>query len=250
MAFAKARLACTVGVFVVSILWARPLDANAQVEVCNQNCICVYWQSGGDAWVEVRCPGDSGWVGSGSIPSLGSGELPGFGTWGGGTPTTSQALGLPLNTELTMLVGRAANNAKTKLHGDRVNDPEMGKNIYVPNNCTRLFQGSKFNEDGYSLLNGFVSFRSGDGVYDPNNPTSVPCNEGRAAWTTCCTHSKYVYICGASFSALTVNDQTKVVIHETLHVAGQLEAVGGNTGGTTPPSPAQIDQAVKDACGL
>ena len=240
------------GLAILLLLWVAPsLHANATVTVCNSNCICIYWADGGSAWVDVRCPGDSGWVGAGGVPSLQPTDpLAGSGTWGSGTLSSSQALGMPLPAELLPIVDRARNTAKTKIHGERVYDPEFGKNIFVPNDCTKLFWGSQFSDDGYSLLNSYVVFREGSGVHDPNNPDSVPCSEGKAAWTTCCNFSKYVYICGSNFSSQTASHQAMILIHEVMHVAGQLENKTGNQGDTTPPSPGQIDQAVKDACGF
>jgi hypothetical protein len=98
---------------------------------------------------------------------------------------------MPLSGELSLAVSQASSTAKRRVQGDQHYDPEA-KWYYTPNNCTRLFYGSKFNEDGYNLLSSYIIYRNGEGVQDPTNTTRTPCSEGVAAWTTCCTHSKYV----------------------------------------------------------
>jgi predicted metallopeptidase len=64
-----------------------------------------------------------------------------------------------------------------------------------------------------------------------------------------CTHDKYVRVCD-SFLSLSFNDRIAILIHEAMHVGGQIENPSGNTGGTTPPSSPQISDVVKLACGL
>ncbi|HEV7240619.1 MAG TPA: hypothetical protein VGQ36_15380 [Thermoanaerobaculia bacterium] len=239
------QMRVTIGIAIALLLPCFPLLANVSVGVCNQTCICIYWDGPGSSTVEVRCNGDGGWSPS-SSPTL---PIPGDGSWGGGgTPPNSPAPGMPLETVVAMAVNQANNTAKNKVRGDRRYDPEI-KYYYTPNNCTRLFYGSSFSESGYELLNGYIRYRNGEAVSDPNQSTRIPCNEGIAAWTMCCEHGKYVLICN-EFMNYGPDDRVATLIHEAMHVAGQRETAGGNNGDQTPPSTSQIMAAVKAACGL
>lgn len=241
----KATLALALFLLVVTVFPASPALANVSVSVCNQTCICIYWDGPTSSTVEVRCTGDAGWAPGGATPSS---PVPGDGSWGGGTPTSSTAPGMPLSGDLYMAVSQANTAAKNAVRGDQQYSPEL-KWYYVPNACTKLFYGSTYSQDGYQLLNGYITYRNGEGVRDPNNANRIPCNEGVSAWTTCCNHDKYVLICN-SFLNQTGPNRTATLIHEAMHVAGQRETVGGNNGDQTPPNPAQLTEAVKAACGL
>ena len=218
--------------------------SSATVSQCDPGCICIYWSSGGTGWQEVRCPGNSMWIDTSPInpgPSV-----PG-GSWGGsGTPTNpSTAPGDPLTPQLLMAVNNANISASKLVHGDRIFNDVTGKWEWTPTNCTDLFQGSKFNEQGWSLMQNYIEFRSGVGVQDASG--QVPCSNGAAAWTTCCQNTKYVFICG-SFSAMSFADQQAVLIHEAMHVAGQTEVPGGSGTPSSSPSSQEITAAVKAGC--
>jgi hypothetical protein len=232
--------------FMASLAPAVTAFANAQVEACQNNtCVCIYWFNGGSATVEVRCSGEGGaeWSGGSNPPDGGS--------WGGtgDTPNPGAAPGTILAGTLYQAVTNAQFQAKGLLRGTK-QYTEDAKVYYTPNQCTQLFNGSPFSENGYSIMGEYVKFRNGEGYRDPRDPATIPCDSGIPAWTECCTHNPYVLIC-AGFERMGKNDQIARLIHEVMHVAGQRESQNGNTGSSyTDPNASQITQAVKDACGL
>jgi len=139
-------------------------------------------------------------------------------------------------------VTNAQNNAKVLVAGDR--DPDSG--FWIPNECTALFTGNKMNVSARGIMD-YVKYRSGTGVRDAAGNT--PCNGGVAAWTTCCTHSPYVFICDSKFNSLPASERAYYLIHEAMHVGGQLEnGTGTVTGPADPPNSEQITAEVKKAC--
>jgi len=137
--------------------------------------------------------------------------------------------------------------ALPKLKRVRANtvDPDASKYEFLPNTCADLFWGAPWSTNGQYLLHTYVAFRNGDGVTDPNG--HVPCSEGAAAWTTCCNHDKYIFLCN-SFQNLSSSDRIYTVIHEVMHVAGQKEDTNSTFGPSNPPNPSQITAAVRSAC--
>lgn len=223
------------------------IDVRGSVNQCGpaNQCLCIYWTTSAGGYLEERCPSDSGWTTQPVVP-----PIPGYGTWGGdGTATNPPtAPGSPLPAgELSYEVGSANSAAARKVHGDRVYDDLSGKYIYEPTPCTDLFYGSKFNEDGWSLLNYYISYRYGEGVRDSHG--SVPCASGAAAWTECCNYQKYVFICDA-FKNMSASTQQAILIHEAMHVAGQLEDGSSTSGPGDPPNTSEITSTVRAACGM
>lgn len=226
---------------VVCILLALASPAVANVYFCDGNgdgvkeCLCIAWVVPGGESLEMRCPGSGG----GSPPS---GYIPP--TWGGGsTPVTpSPAPGMPLSGMTSMNVTNAHSTGKVLVAGDR--DPSSG--FWLPNECTALFNGNKMGVSARGIMD-YVKYRSGAGVADGNG--KVPCNGGVAAWTTCCTHSPYVFICDNAFNNLPASERPYYLIHEAMHVGGQLEDTSGSVSGPTdPPNSGQITTEVKKAC--
>lgn len=101
---------------------------------------------------------------------------------------------------------------------------------------------------GADLVQNYIVVRGGEGVQGPGG--SVPCdNPGIAVWTTCCQHDPDVFVCN-SFGSLSSNLQTALVIHETMHVAGQPEDTTATAGPNDPPTTAEITARIREACGL
>ncbi len=97
---------------------------------------------------------------------------------------------------------------------------------------------------GAYILGSYIVWRYGEGVTDSRG--NVPCTIS-TAWTECCTHRKYVFICD-SFARLTPEERTITVIHEALHVAGQKEDRTTSFGPGDPPTSSQIQANVRAAC--
>jgi hypothetical protein len=229
-----------VAVVVVLLVVAPPAVA-ATVQQCGSQgeCICIYWVYSTGEYLEKRCPGDAGIVDDPATTAAAAGE----GTWTRGTPTNpSTAPGTPLAGALLTAVDNANASAVRKTHGDRIFDEGSSTYYYVPNECSELFDGSEFNDNGSYLLRSYIQYRDGEGVESGGR---TPCSEGAAAWTTLGNHSKYVFIC-PSFLNMTSSDRTARLIHEALHVAGQREDEDSST---LPPSDNKITTAVKEACG-
>lgn len=225
------------------------LEAQAGIARCD-DCYCITWQSGGDVWIEVRCPvddtgrvvGTPGWR-KGDQPADGSsGSMGGDGSQKEAPPTLP---GMPLSGTDKQLTDQAKSAATVKLRGTRIEDM---KGVFEPNQCTELFDNSPLNMRGLDLLD-YVIFRNGTGVRDPNDSSRVPCTTF-AAWTTCCTHDRVVYVCPSNFNSMSRDARTAVLIHELLHVAGQREDLTNTSGPDDPPTTSQIQTIVKNACGL
>jgi hypothetical protein len=226
---------------VLLMLLVAPPASAASITLCGDTnqCTCITWISGGSATVEVRCP-----TGEDPAGTPTTGTMPP--TWGGtGTPmgSTSPAPGNALDVAQGAAVGRATTAAKNLLLGEY--DTELHR--YTDNECTNLFDGSKLGKSGHGLLTSYIVFRSGDGVRDAAQ--NIPCAGNVAAWTRCCSHSPYVFIC-PQFANLTSEQQTATLIHEAMHVAGQREDTNTTVGAGDPPSSANITNVVNRACGL
>jgi hypothetical protein len=149
---------------------------------------------------------------------------------------------MPLPPATLLKVNQAHAVAKALVAGDY--DPSTG--FRIPNECTMLFNGNLLGQSANSVM-GSVKYRSGTGVQDQAGNT--PCNASVAAWTTCCNHSPYVFICDSKFNGLPASEQPYYLIHEAMHVAGQLEnGTGTVTGPSDPPNSEQITALVKKAC--
>ena len=204
-------------------------------------CTCIYWTTSTGGYLEKRCPGDSGWVTDPSNPP-GAGD----GSFGGSTvtnPTTAPGTALPSDKQ--MVVNQANGRAKFKVHGRRVLS-DTGAYVYEPTACTMLFDGSPLNQDGYALLDSYITYRGGENLVSSDGTT--PCNEGAAAWTTCCSGARYVFVCNNFFS-MTSSMQSTILIHEAMHVAGQREDKSNTAGPGDPPTTSEITSAVQSACG-
>lgn len=229
---------------VVSLLLATGGTASANVWFCdgdgngNPECLCIAWATPQGEKLEMRCPSSGGNPPGGTPP----GYIPP--TWGGGgTPQNpSSAPGMPLSGITLMNVNNAHNNAKILVAGDY--DPDS--RFWLPNECTALFNGNKMGVSARGIMD-YVVYRSGVGHQDASG--NVPCNGGVSAWTTCCTHTKYVFICDSRFNNLPAAERAYYLIHEAMHVGGQLEnGTGTVTGPSDPPNSDQITAEVKKAC--
>jgi hypothetical protein len=172
------------------------------------------------------------------------------GSWGGtGTPRNapSPLPGKVLDPALSRDVTYANGRAVTKLRGEKVIDAGTPKGTWVPTPCTDLFLNSPLGETGASILGGYVVYRDGTGVKDTTGVDR--CATGAsAAWTICCLHDPVVYICPIPFGQSSVDDRIKVLIHEGMHVGGQLEDKNVTVGPGDPPNTSQINEVVAKAC--
>lgn len=70
-----------------------------------------------------------------------------------------------------------------------------------------------------------------------------------SVWTTCCQHDPDVFVC-SRFENQPRDFAAALVIHEVLHVAGQREESDPGEEPLPPPTPAEITDAVREACDL
>lgn len=230
----------------LAIAWVVPAPAHAEITVtiCGPGCICIDWDRGFGSYVEVRCTsGGGGWTttppGPGDPPPAGPGS---FG--GGPDPQSPQSPAPcnPLTAPQQQRLNFAKSYARTKLSRVRVNSPEPAT---LPTTCTELFKHSPLGRSGLNLLDDYVVFRNGQNCSAPDGAN--PCAEGKAAWTTCCGHRPEVFLCN-SFANLSNSDAGLRLIHELLHVAGQIEDGSSTSGPGDPPTSGQINDIVRDAC--
>lgn len=152
--------------------------------------------------------------------------------------------GTPLTPLQVAKLDSAKSQATAKLRFYRV--PDLYPPTFVPTTCTELFENSPLGKSGIDLLLNYAVFRNGEGVTATNG--STPCDRsGVSAWTTCCSHSPVIYICD-EFASRSVSVATTTIIHELLHVAGQLEDGTSGAGPGNPPTSSQINDAVNAAC--
>lgn len=207
-------------------------------------CVCIFWTTEtGNEMAEVRCRANgtlTGWITHPGQPPDGS-----SGSWAGTGTQKNVPSPLPgnvLSPAATMAVGNAKDKAREMVRGTRID-----KGQWEPNHCTDLFAGNRLGLTGAQLL-AYMEYRDGTGVLDQNNVDV--CATGKAAWTTCCQHDRVVFICSAKFLQLSTSERARKLLHEALHVAGQLEDKNGSVGPGNPPSTGQIDDLVRDACGV
>jgi hypothetical protein len=237
---------CSLLVFLLLLCADTAFAAGASVWRCDGNadgfneCLCIAWAVPGGERLEMRCPGSGGNPGGGDTPPDGYIQP----TWGGGgTPVvTSPAPGMPLSAAMSSIVSGAQNRAKSLVAGDR--DPSTG--FRIPNECTFLFNGNLLGKSASSIM-ASVLFRSGTGLKDSSG--REPCADPNvSAWTQCCNHSPYVFICDR-FTNLSPSEQAYTLIHEAMHVAGQREnGTTSVTGPNDPPNADQITNTVQKAC--
>jgi hypothetical protein len=217
-------------------------------------CVCISWTTSGGATIEVRCPtggsGLSGWA-TGGDPDNADGTRGSYSGSGQKQTPPSSLPGMPINSTTGMKLTPAKNEAIKRLKGD-IETGDDGKPLVIPNKCSELFANSPMSSTtnqypGAQLLGNYIIFRDGTGVKDAQNRDR--CAEGVAAWTTCCLHDPVVFICPNQFNNASYENRIKYVIHEALHVAGQLEDGNGTTGPGDPPNSGQISSNVADACG-
>ncbi len=229
----------TVVVCLLCLLPAAEAEANASIWFCNNGCLCVAWPTPEGERLEVRCSD-----GGGSAPPGYTNPVipPTFG--GSGTKPPAQTIhpGNPLPADLNFKVTNANTTAKVEAKGDK--DPYS--TFWIPDECSALFNSAPLHMSGYSILDGYVIYRHGEGVKDAAGNT--PCSSGAAAWTSCCEHKPYVFICNA-FGNLSAAEQANTLIHEALHIAGQREDGSTTVGGPSdPPNPGQIQDKVRAVC--
>lgn len=234
--------------FVLSCLALSQL-ASGSASLCgvNADCVCVMWTTNEGGWFEMRCPGGANWTTDPLEPLPGN---PNGGSWGGtGQPPSppAQTPGSPLNATVANAVEAARLDAIAEARRERWCD-EFDC-YWLNTECSELFGGSPLGLTGGQLLGSYITFRSGEGYMDPVSQ-SYPCtaNSQWAAFAFNTSHSPYVMICDR-FMDLSENDRTAILLHEALHVGGQLEGLGGTGPGQAPTSE-EITDRIKQACGL
>lgn len=143
-------------------------------------------------------------------------------------------------------VTNATKAAIDKVRGTKITDEGTNKGTFEPNQCTDMFNNSPLGLKGGYLLGSYIIWRDGTGVRDADDMDV--CATGVPAWTTCCSHSPVVFICPGKFNQLSATDRYLTLIHEALHVAGQMEDKDSTVGPNDPPSSTQIGSDVKSAC--
>lgn len=232
----------------IGVALPREVSAAIQISFCGQqnSCVCIDWTGPSSSWIEVRCPQseDSGWTQDPTGETVNDPD----GTWGGpGAEQPSDEPGSPLSGSLLFSWNLAYNVAENRLRGDS-NCCLGGKPYYTPNECTMLFNGNPMGRTGKYLLTEYINPRRGDGVVGPKG--KVPCdNAGISVWTTCCQHDPDVFVC-SRFENQPRDFAAALVIHEVLHVAGQREESDPGEEPLPPPTPAEITDAVREACDL
>jgi hypothetical protein len=206
-------------------------------------CVCIYWTTTAGEELEIRCHTSGslmGWAaGPGQPPDGSSGSWLGTGTQ---KNPPSPLPGNPLAPNVSVALNHAKDNARDVVRGERV-----GKGQWLPNRCTDLFAGNPLGLTGAQLL-AYMVFRDGTGVKNENNVDV--CATGMSAWTKCCQHDPVVFVCSAKFLTLSPDERARKVLHEALHVAGQFEDTNGSVGPGDPPNTTQIDDIVRNACGV
>lgn len=244
----------SIWLFVTGVIGslAVPIDIEARVTVSfcqgQPGCICIDWDRVSSSYVEVRCPsgqGTSGWT---NDPSGGDVDHPGDGGWRGpGGGQTSDSPGSPLTGALAFAWSRAKNSAWSKVRGDSSIGP-TGKPMYTLNKCSSLFFNNPMGELGHNLIDNYIVGRNGEGMRGPDG--TIPCdNPAVSIWTTCCNHDPDIFVC-ASFEGLSATMQIALLIHETMHVAGQTEDQTPTSGPGDAPTTSDITSTVREACGL
>lgn len=108
--------------------------------------------------------------------------------------------------------------------------------------CSVLFQHSPLGLTGGALLGNYALFRYDNGTV----PGSI-CGPHTFAWVNGSLGSRVIFIC-PSFFNIAPPDSSYMLIHELLHVAGQMENLSVTVGPGDPPTTAQIQQIVEEAC--
>lgn len=225
--------------------------AAISVSLCGPSCICIDYGYPGGSYIEVRCEGGGGGGGGGgwtTIPPDPNGPEPDVpGSFGGNGNPGSPAETPPCNPVVGLLsqkLTQARSLASSKLSWV---GPPADRH---PTTCSLLFRHSPLGLAGKTLLDDSAPFhalfRNGQNCTLPNGGPS-PCSSGVAAVSSCCTHSPYIYLCD-SFSNLNQTEGGLLLIHELLHVAGQMEDTTTTTGPGNPPTTNQLNDLVRAAC--
>lgn len=210
------------------------------------NCVCILWIGDLQSWMELRCPIGEDYVTENppddGYPNGGNGSMGGTGV---ALPPPSQLPGNPLKTLQIAKLNTSRPVAITKMRRQRASDPSLPPGTTLATTCSALFEGSPLGREGADLIQNYVVFRDGTGVKAPDG--TVPCNADTRAWTTSGFHDPVVYLCD-SFATTNSTEAAYYLIHETLHVAGQMEDRDSAFGPDEPPNTAQIQAVVRDAC--
>lgn len=238
---------------LVWVTWAvaTPAAAKVTVTLCGPGCICIDYTRASGSYIEVRCTGgggggDGGWTTIEPGPTDPAPDGPGsFGGDGDpGSPTDPHPCDPVPADPLGSKLSQARIWATQKLSW--VGPFENRR----PTTCTALFRNSPLGVAGKTLLDEnapfHAIFRKGENCTLPNGQPS-PCSSSIAAFTTCCNHSPYVYLCD-SFADYSHTDGGIRLIHELLHVAGQREDTSTTTGPGNPPTTNQLNDLVREAC--
>lgn len=220
----------------------------AQILFCGPagQCICVAWWDFVTATLEEeapRCP-------PGQAPPPPP-TPPTVNTWGGpgilpGGTNPAPGSPIPSGSSMESMWARGRTLAIEKVR--RIREPGSSPPLFLPNACFDLFAGNPTGKTGGDLLANYIIPRYGQNM--PGSPCSRP---GVYAFSksaaTLGAHRPYVYLCDRfTESGRTSQSSAETLIHEALHVAGQLEDDDGSIGPGDPPNSTNINDAVKAAC--
>lgn len=192
------------------------------------------WENGG--WDDESTEGEGADGSSGSWRGTGSTQSP-----------SDPHPGTVLGGDLYQSYIRATTNAINILTEQECCIQNKPYRVPKDSPCHRLFHGNPMGMGPYNLLADYVIIRNGEGVKD--NSGNIPCNLGYPAWTKCCSHSPYIFVCN-QFENLPESTAAAILIHEVLHVAGQREDTDTSIGPGDPPNTHQLTEGVRKACGL
>lgn len=238
-----------ISIAMATCLTGLPCHGGISISFCGPECLCIDYSTGFGSTIEVRCNsgGEGGWA---TEPSEDLENVPdGPGSFGGdGEPGEGSEANAPCSSvvlENKIRLGQALSRARSKLSwkGRGVNRS--------PTTCTTLFRNSPLRLVPKDVLadsgSGFRAvFREAENCSLPGGQAN-PCSTGSAAFTTCCTHSPYIYLC-SEFFEMDATEASETLIHELLHVFGQREDNTTDTGPGNPPTTHQLNDVVRAAC--
>jgi hypothetical protein len=215
------------------------------------HCICISWTYADQTYSkEWRCPNsNSGWVNDGPPdPPIPPPPSPNDGSYGGGggmqNPSSPHPGGSLVGRDpLESRVTAAKSDAQGRLKRWKALDGSTTKET----TCSALFFGNKLGLPGRTIL-GSAIFRYGQN-YSVNGV--FPCTQIPGTYLffdlTRGHHNPYVFVCDG-FAQFAGESAGTMVIHEILHMSGQLEDPDGSLGPGDPPNSNQIQQTVEAAC--
>jgi len=116
------------------------------------------------------------------------------------------------------------------------------RNEKLHTTCSVLFENSPLGMTGGALLGNYAIFRYDNGTV----PGSI-CGPSTFAWVQGSTGSPVIFLCDGFFQ-FAPPTSSFFLIHELLHVAGQMEDTTPSAGPGDPPTTNQIQVIVEEAC--